>query len=71
MARYRNVRKHVRSINFIHIIQSRQGLQIACLQEIAWKNQWMTTEQVLNSIKDMKNRIWTVFNPFNFIEGVL
>ncbi|HPY73976.1 MAG TPA: glucose-1-phosphate thymidylyltransferase RfbA [Planctomycetota bacterium] len=40
--------------NFIHIIQSRQGLQIACLQEIAWKNQWMTTEQVLNSIKDMK-----------------
>ena len=39
--------------NFIHTIETRQGLQVACLQEIAFENKWMTAEEVRNSVKDM------------------
>ena len=39
--------------NFIRAIESRQGLQVACLQEIAYENKWMTAEQVRASVKDM------------------
>ena len=39
--------------NFIRAIQSRQGLQVACLQEIAYANGWMTAVQVRESVKDM------------------
>ena len=39
--------------NFIHTIETRQGLQVACLQEIAFENQWMTAAEIRDSIKDM------------------
>lgn len=39
--------------NFIRTVETRQGLQIACLQEIAWENGWMTREEILDSIRDM------------------
>lgn len=39
--------------NFIHAIESRQGLQVACLQEIAFENKWMTAAQVRDSVKNM------------------
>ena len=32
---------------FIRTLQKRQSLQIACLEEIAWENKWLTVEQVL------------------------
>jgi glucose-1-phosphate thymidylyltransferase len=32
--------------SFIETIQKRQGLQIACIEEIAYKNGWITKEQV-------------------------
>ena len=39
--------------NFIRTIETRQGLQIACLQEIALLNGWMTKAQVRESIQDL------------------
>lgn len=39
--------------NFIRTIETRQGLQVACLQEIALENGWMTKSQVRNSIQDL------------------
>ncbi len=39
--------------NFIRTIETRQGLQVACLQEIAFFNEWMTAEQVRESVADM------------------
>ena len=39
--------------NFIRTIETRQGLQVACLQEIAYDNGWMTKDQIRDSIKDM------------------
>ena len=39
--------------NFIRTIETRQGLQVACLQEIAYQNGWMTKDQVRESCKDL------------------
>ena len=39
--------------NFIRTVETRQGLQIACLQEIAYENDWMTKDDIRESIKDM------------------
>ena len=39
--------------NFIRTVETRQGLQIACLQEIAYDNGWMTKDDVRDSVQDM------------------
>ena len=39
--------------NFIHTIQTRQGLQVACLEEIACANGWLTPAQVRDGIQDL------------------
>lgn len=40
---------------FIRTLQKRQSLQIACLEEIAWENKWLTSEQVLASAQRLVN----------------
>ncbi len=39
--------------NFIRTVQTRQGLQIACLQEIALNNHWLSCEAALKSVENM------------------
>ncbi len=39
--------------NFIRTIETRQGLQVACLQEIAYENGWMTKDQIKNTCADL------------------
>ena len=39
--------------NFIRTIETRQGLQVACLQEIAYQNGWMTADEVRHSIRNL------------------
>ena len=39
--------------NFIHTIETRQGLQVACLQEIAYYNGWLTAEEIIAGVQDM------------------
>ena len=31
---------------FVETIEKRQGYKIACLEEIAWRNGWLSNEQV-------------------------
>ncbi|EKO3878696.1 glucose-1-phosphate thymidylyltransferase RfbA [Vibrio metschnikovii] len=33
--------------SFVQTIENVQGLKVACLEEIAWRNQWLTDQQVL------------------------
>lgn len=38
---------------FVQTVEHRQGLKIACLEEIAWRNKWLTNEEVLERAKDL------------------
>ncbi|MCW9716448.1 glucose-1-phosphate thymidylyltransferase RfbA [Avibacterium sp. 21-594] len=40
--------------SFIRTIENIQALQIACLEEIAWRNGWLTTEQLIQLATPMK-----------------
>ena len=37
--------------SFVSALENRQGLKIACLEEISLNNKWITKKQILNSIK--------------------
>jgi len=36
---------------FVETIEKRQGYKIACLEEIAWNNGWLSNEQVMQTAK--------------------
>ena len=38
---------------FVETIEKRQGYKIACLEEIAWRNGWLTDKQVLKTAKSL------------------
>lgn len=40
---------------FIEVLEKRQGLKIACLEEIAWSNGWITKEDLHRIAEPMKN----------------
>ena len=40
--------------NFIKAVETRQGLQVACLEEIAFCNGWLSAEEAIASVSDMK-----------------
>ena len=40
--------------NFIATIQNRQGFYVSCIEEIAWRNGWISTEQLSAMGKEMK-----------------
>ncbi|WP_063660047.1 glucose-1-phosphate thymidylyltransferase RfbA [Aliivibrio fischeri] len=39
--------------SFVQTIENVQGLKVACLEEIAWRNDWLSDEQVLTLAKPM------------------
>lgn len=39
--------------SFVQTIENVQGLKVACLEEIAWRNGWLSDEQVLEVAKPM------------------
>lgn len=40
--------------NFIATIQNRQGFYVACIEEIAWRNGWISNEQLHKHGEDLK-----------------
>jgi glucose-1-phosphate thymidylyltransferase len=38
---------------FVETIEKRQGYKIACLEEIAWRNNWLSDDQVLQVAKTL------------------
>lgn len=39
---------------FVETIERRQGYKIACLEEIAWRNGWMNTDEIINAGNRLK-----------------
>jgi glucose-1-phosphate thymidylyltransferase short form len=39
--------------NFVQIVQKRQGLMISCLEEIAWRMKWISTEHLCSLAKPL------------------
>jgi glucose-1-phosphate thymidylyltransferase len=39
--------------SFVQTIENVQGLKVACLEEISWRNGWLSSEQVLDIAKPM------------------
>lgn len=40
--------------SFVQTIENVQGLKVACLEEIAWRNGWLTRDQLLFIAKPMQ-----------------
>ena len=40
--------------DFVSIVQERQGLYIACIEEIAWRNGWISDEQLRSLVENLK-----------------
>ena len=40
---------------FVHTLEKRQGFKIACIEEIAWRNKWISDNQMLSHIKVHSN----------------
>ena len=38
---------------FVEMIERRQGYKVACLEEIAWKNKWLTRNDIKKISDDM------------------
>ena len=40
---------------FVHTLEKRQGFKIACLEEIAWRNQWINSEKLSEYAKSQND----------------
>jgi len=54
--------------NFVSVIQARQGLKIACLEEIAYAQGWLAREQLSQIAESMRNNQYGQY-LFQILEG--
>jgi len=47
--------------NFIRVIEERQGLKVGCIEEIAWRNQWIETEELVKLAKSYGNSSYSAY----------
>ena len=40
---------------FVQVIEERQGLKIACLEELGYRNGWITKEKLMNIVVSLGN----------------
>ena len=52
--------------SFVRILEDRQNQKISCLEEIAWRNKWITNEQIMEAAENYRN------SPFaDYLRGLL
>lgn len=47
--------------NFVQMVEKRQGFKVACLEEIAWRKGWLSTDQLLDVAKQCANNSYGKF----------
>lgn len=55
--------------SFVKTIEDRQGYKIACIEEIAWRNGWITKEQILSLAKPIEKNQYGQY-LIRLVEGV-
>lgn len=45
----------IESSQFIHTIESRQGLKVACIEEVSYRNKWINKKQMIQLSRDFNN----------------
>jgi glucose-1-phosphate thymidylyltransferase len=51
----------LQACNFVETVQERQGLRIACLEEIAWRQGWIDREQLAALGREMRNSAYGAY----------
>jgi glucose-1-phosphate thymidylyltransferase len=51
----------LQAANFIQAVQERQGLRVACLGEIGWRNGWISDDQLLRRATAMNNNSYAQY----------
>jgi glucose-1-phosphate thymidylyltransferase len=51
---------------FVETIEKRQGYKIACLEEISWRNGWLTDSQVLKTAESLSKNSYG-----QYLEGLI
>jgi glucose-1-phosphate thymidylyltransferase len=52
--------------NFIQIIEERQGMKISCLEEVAWRNGWLSDQELIQRVEEYES------SPFStYLKGLL
>ena len=46
-----SIEDYYKTVTFVQAVENRQGLKIACIEEIAFLNKWIKKKEILNSIK--------------------
>ncbi|MBQ9138113.1 MAG: glucose-1-phosphate thymidylyltransferase RfbA [Alistipes sp.] len=53
---------------FVEVIESRQGVQVACLEEIAWRKGWISDDDMLRLAEPMKRNAYGQY-MINLVKG--
>ena len=56
-----SVKDYYDASSFVSTIENRQGLKIACLEEISLKNKWIKKKEILDSIKFYGNCVYSQY----------
>ncbi len=56
-----SISDYYKTSNFVAAIENRQGFKVACLEEIALLNKWITKKDIMNSIKFYGNCEYSIY----------
>jgi glucose-1-phosphate thymidylyltransferase len=61
-----SISDYYKTSNFVQAVENRQGVKVACLEEIALLNQWIGKKEILNQIKFYGNCEYS-----NYLRGLI
>ena len=57
---------------FVHTLEKRQGLKIACPEEISWRKGWINTDQLKEIAKPLEKKwVWQIFDTTNSLKSAI